>query len=217
MPASPPTRSPRLLTRFGDHFYAVDKPAGWLTHTVGTDAPDLVRWVRSQGGLPRDLRPVHRLDGPTSGVVLCATRAGRAAATAWFGERRVRKTYLALVVGRVRSHGEIERPLRENGTERAAHTRWRLREGLGGFALLEVMPVTGRKHQVRRHLASIGHPIVGDLRHKGKFRPVPAFPGRLWLHASRLRVPFGEEERVIESPLPPELEATLTALRESLR
>ena len=70
------------------------------------------------------------------------------------------------------------------------------------------------KHQVRRHLAGIGHPIVGDTRHnKGRVVRVPAYPDRLWLHAARLEVPFGEG-RVIEAPLPPELEATLTALRE---
>jgi 23S rRNA-/tRNA-specific pseudouridylate synthase len=210
------TAQARLLTRFGDHFYAFFKPAGWLTHGAGTDAPDLVTWILAQSGLPRNLRPVHRLDVDTSGVVLCATHRGRAEACGWFADRKAHKTYLALVAGRARSKGVIRHALREGKGTIPAETRYITAERLGGFTLVEVSPITGRKHQIRRHLASVGLPVVGDTRHRGSFRPVPAFPGRLWLHATVLRVPFGEGDREIRSPVPPELEATLVALRAAL-
>ena len=205
--------TPRLLTRFGDHFFAVDKPSGWLTHPAGTDAPHLLAWLADQGGIPRSVRPVHRLDRETSGVVLCATRAGRAQASAWFAEGAAAKTYLALVPGTPRPTGTIRHALRDGARSVEAETRYRTAERLGGFTLLEVSPVTGRKHQIRRHLRAIGFPVVGDTRHRGQFRPVPAFPGRMFLHASALEVPFDGGVRRIASPLPADLEACLVALR----
>ncbi len=89
-------------------------------------------------------------------------------------------------------------------------TRYALAEALGAFSLLRVRPETGRKHQIRRHLHGIGLPLVGDTRYRGRFRPVPGFPGRLFLHAWRLSLPDG---RSFESPLPPELEACILELR----
>lgn len=205
---------PRILFRDGS-LVAVDKPAGWVVHaTRPEETADLRAWLRTQPELPPGLEPVHRLDRETSGVVLyAADPAKRGELGIAFAEGRVKKTYLVLVIGRAHEKGVIRTPLAPDhpGPPQAALTRYRLQEKLGGFSLLRVMPETGRKHQVRRHLHSIHLPVVGDTRYRGD-RPVrvPAFPGRLWLHAWRLVLP---DERVIEAPLPPELVANLAALR----
>ena len=87
-------------------------------------------------------------------------------------------------------------------------------EWIGAFTLIEARPATGRKHQIRRHLHGLGHPIVGDERYPlPRFRAVPGFPGRLWLHALGVMLP---DETILQDPLPPELEAHL-AFMESVR
>ena len=203
---------PRLLTRFGDVYYAYDKPAGMAVHQNSEDIPDLVTWLKTQRSLPRDLRPAHRLDRPTSGVVLCgAGRKARAQISAWLDEAD--KVYLALVAGAPPADaGSLDSPLSDARRRRPleAVTQYQVKERLGGFTLLELRLVTGRKHQLRRHLADAGMPVVGDERY-GPKRPtrVPGFPGRLWLHAVSLALP----ERVITSPLPTILEQHLDRLR----
>lgn len=200
------TISPRLLTRFGDVFYAFDKPAGMAVHQNAEGIPDLVSWLKKQRSLPRDVKPGHRLDRPTSGVVLCgAGKKARAQIARWL-EHGATKTYLALVAGvPTDDEGLIDAPLFDDRRKRPleAQTRYCVRERLGPVTLLELELITGRKHQIRRHLADAGMPIVGDKRY-GPKRPlrVPAFPGRLWLHAATLRL----EERVITAPLPENLE-----------
>jgi 23S rRNA-/tRNA-specific pseudouridylate synthase len=94
---------------------------------------------------------------------------------------------------------------------REATTRYRTREELTGHALLEVEPVTGRTHQIRVHLAAIGHPVFGDAVY-GKASPVL---GRQFLHAWKLafRMPLSEREMEFESPLPPDLRQALERLR----
>jgi 23S rRNA-/tRNA-specific pseudouridylate synthase len=115
-----------------------------------------------------------------------------------FEGRRVRKSYLAVVLGRVDSPGEISTKLREFGSGRVGvdekggkHclTRFKPKELLRGATLLEVDLVTGRKHQIRAHLYSIGHPILGDPLY-GEPRPVGGAP-RLMLHAWKLAVHEG--------------------------
>ena len=201
--------TPRLLTRFGDVFYAYDKPAGMAVHQNSEDIPDLVSWLSKQRSLPRNLKPGHRLDRPTSGVVLCgAGRAARAQIAAWL--QTADKVYLALVAGAPdEDEGIFDAPLSDARRKRPldAKTQYQVQQRLRGFTLLEVRLITGRKHQLRRHLADAGLPVVGDDRY-GPKRPtrVPGFPGRLWLHAWRLSLP----DRVIEAPLPPVLEEHLS-------
>ena len=188
----------------------LNKASGMSVHNAQPGELDLVGWLRREG---RHERPVHRLDKGTSGLVLCASGEAAAQVGAWFVGGEVRKTYLALVAGRARPKGVVRRALKEGGKRVEAVTRYLRLEQLGGFALLELRPQTGRKHQIRRHLASIGLPLVGDSRY-GPRRPrrVPGFPGRLWLHALRLELP---DRSRFEAPLAPELAAHLELLRQS--
>ena len=206
------TPSPRLLTRFGDVFYAFDKPAGMAVHQNAEDIPDLVSWLKKQRSLPRDLKPGHRLDRPTSGVVLCgAGKKARAQIAAWL-EKDATKTYLALVAG-VPEHNEgvIDKPLYDDRRKRPleAQTYYKVVERFGAVTLLELRLITGRKHQLRRHLVQAEMPIVGDKRY-GPKRPlrVPGFPGRLWLHAHTLTI----GDKVITADLPAALETHREAL-----
>jgi len=214
-PPPPPPLPPTVLAVDGP-LWVLSKPAGVLVHPAAGDDPtlDLLSWARVHAGAPPGLAPIHRLDKDTSGVVLCAADPRVIADLArWFAAGSVTKTYLALVHGRPHARGRIDRPLADarRGRPLPAVTRFTRVGQLGVFALLELTPETGRKHQLRRHLHGLGHAIVGDTRYRPpRFRPIPGFPGRLWLHAARLALPDG---RVFEAPLPPELAAHLVALR----
>ncbi len=206
---------PTVLRREGA-LWVLSKPAGLAAHATGDPSiPDVITWAIEHGGAPRELAPVHRLDRETSGVLLASDDpALRARLGALFAEGRVTKRYRALVHGRANAKGIVRRPLADGrrGRPLDAVTRWRRIATYGRVSLLEVRPETGRKHQIRRHLAGIGHPIVGDARYgPRRFAPVPGFPGRLWLHAIAIELPDG---RVFEAPLAPELEAHLALLEE---
>ncbi len=211
-----PADAPRILSVHGP-VVAVHKPAGMVVHPANASRePDLISWLANEPLAPPGATPVHRLDKDASGLVLCASDpVDRAEISGWFARGELQKIYLALVVGHAHRKGTIRRTLSDGRRRRPlnATTRYRLLEALGGFSLLRVEPETGRKHQIRRHLHGIGLAIVGDEEYRPKrFIPVPAFPGRLWLHAWKLVLPDGTE---LEAPLPPELEANLAALRES--
>jgi 23S rRNA-/tRNA-specific pseudouridylate synthase len=211
-PASP---EPRLITREGD-LWVLDKPSGFAVHAVAGDtAPDLMAWARASVGAPAGLAPIHRLDLDASGLVLCAADSAlRGELGRWFADGEVHKQYRALAWGRVHKKGTIRRPLKDPRRRRflSAVTRYQCLEWLGGFSYLALTPESGRRHQLRRHLQGIGHSLVGDRRYRPKrFRAVPGFPGRLWLHAVELVLPDG---RSYEAPLPAELERHLEVLRE---
>lgn len=208
----------------------VDKPPGLTVHPApghpgGTLVNALLGAVPDLQGISGTLRPgiVHRLDKDTSGLIVVAKndRAMRAL-QAQLKERRVHKTYLALVEGVPEPRqGQIEAPLGRHPKNRKkqavvaggreAITKYRVREVIGSRALLEVEPVTGRTHQIRVHLAAIGHPITGDAVYGRRSNAV----GRQFLHAARLgfTMPSGREVE-FESPLPPDLRAGLEDLRE---
>ena len=194
---------------------AIDKPAGLLVHRSGLDAQEQVfalQLLRDQLGRP--VWPVHRLDKGTSGVLLFALDADTAARVgALFEQGLAHKRYLALARGwPAADEGRIEHPLARDPelpsagqAMLAARTDWHCRARLewplqtdarfptSRFALIEAKPLTGRRHQIRRHLKHIAHPIVGDATHgKGPLnRAVAGFLGlqRLWLHALELRIP----------------------------
>jgi 23S rRNA-/tRNA-specific pseudouridylate synthase len=207
--------APRLISR-SEEIWVLEKPAGLAVHAAaGGHASDLLSWARSELSAPPELAAVSRLDRETSGLVLCAVGDGRGLAGRWLAEGQVKKRYLALVHGRTHRKGVIRRPLPDPRRRRPleAVTRYRMLAWLGPLSYLEVRPETGRRHQIRRHLQGVGHPVVGDARH-GPRRPprrVPGFPGRLWLHCHRLSLPDGRE---LESPLPEDLRVHLELLSE---
>ncbi len=212
-----------------DALLAVDKPAGLPTHaTADPNRPSLVAHVeRSLRELGRSSYVgVHqRLDRDTSGVVLFATdeRANAGLARA-FEERRVEKTYVALVARPPVVPGGplvVRRPVGSRDRRKAstvgdegakpAETEVVVREVLADALLVEARPRTGRRHQVRVHLAHAGMPILGDPLYGDAGGRAP----RLMLHARRLALPhpLTGEPLVIESPLPEDFVSLLARLR----
>lgn len=217
---APAADAPRLLAR-GPGWVALGKPSGMTTHAAAAAdvGRDLLAWAAEHAPAEHgDWAPAHRLDRATSGIVLLASDPGtRAEWARAFAEGRVKKVYRGLVVGRARDKGIIRRPLSDarRGKPLDAVTRYRTEERLGGFSLLRIAPETGRKHQIRRHLADLGFPIVGDDRY-GPRRPtrVPGYSvwgGRLWLHASRLEL---DGHFAVECDLPPSLLLHVALLRD---
>ncbi len=174
---------------------AAAKPAGQAT-IPGRGIPEEPLNRELERRLGRRLYVVHRLDREASGVVVFAkTPEAHRRLCADFESRRARKTYLAAVEGAVADAGAVDKPLRAFGsgrmgvaeTGKPSLTRYRPVERLKGATLLEVDLVTGRRHQIRAHLFSIGHPILGDPLY-GLKRPVAGAP-RLMLHHLALSLP----------------------------
>jgi len=215
----------------------VDKPAGLVVHPApGHATGTLVNALlgrggpEAYGGISGVRRPgiVHRLDRDTSGLLMVARHdAAQASLMAQLKGRRVKKTYLALVQGSVAAAaGRIEAPIGRDPKHRTrmavvpdgrpATTGYRVRERFPGWTLLELDLVTGRTHQIRVHLAAIGHPIAGDpLYGNGTSRKGPDGLDRLFLHSWRLELSSPSTGRLVraEAPLPPELDSILASLR----
>lgn len=221
-----------LTTLYDDaDFVAIDKPAGMVVHAgagihSGTLVNALLHRFEQLSGVGGAMRPgiVHRLDRFTSGVLLVAKNdAAHRALAEQFSERQVTKTYLALVQGEVKTEvGRIERPIARDPAHRtrmtarlaegrAAWSEYKVLRRFPGFTLLEVRIGTGRTHQIRVHLASIKHPVVGDTLYGAAEQPEL---GRYFLHAHRIEFhqPTTGQRIVVESPLAPELEAWLARL-----
>lgn len=206
-----------MLTRRPDAI-VVDKPAGLLVHRTAL-APDRdVLLTRVRDALGQRVWPVHRLDRPTSGTVLFALSAD--AVSAWQEALSSgRKTYYALVRGQAGRHDgtRIDRPLSVDGRLRNAETHIRVLATRADprCSLLEVSPSTGRFHQIRRHLAGIGHPVLGDSSH-GDTRVNRAWRThglhRLALHCAMLALPHPDGPLSVTAPLPPALLGLLDSL-----
>jgi tRNA pseudouridine65 synthase len=210
---------------------AVAKPSGLVVHR-SAQAPDrdtCLRRVRDQLG--RRVHPVHRLDRGTSGVLLFALDPAAARElTATFARRHVRKTYLAVVRGFAPDAGEIDHPLvGADGRPDPALTRFTClgrvelpfavgRYPSARYSLVRAEPLTGREHQVRRHLRHIAHPVVGDVAHgdgrHNRFFRARFGLRRLLLHALRLELPHPDDGRTLALHAPPPAE--LRALFEEL-
>lgn len=215
----------------------IDKPSGLVTHPgPGHTSGTLVNALLARGGVDAygnvagEERPgiVHRLDRDTSGLIVIARNdKAQAALMAQLKARRVKKTYLALVHGSLPAEvGRIEAPIGRDPRQfgrmtviaggKAAVTGYRVRERLAGWTLVEVDLHTGRTHQIRVHLASIGHPVAGDpVYATGTARRGPDGLDRLFLHSWRIEFASPSAESVVraEAPLPAELERVLTGMR----
>ncbi len=225
-----------------DWMMAVNKPAGMAVHAgSGITGATLVDHVRAYLG-PKATRndftasPAHRLDRDTSGVILIAKRRpAMVHFTEVFTEGRAKKRYLSLVKGRMpRDRGMVDLPLSEHQqTARSkqrrgvnmqpAVTQYRVLRQAGECALLECTIETGRTHQIRRHLAAIGHPVVGDRRY-GDFsfnREARERWGlrRLFLHAEEIGFQHPADGRKIRvtAALPRELQDVIQRLAPDAR
>ena len=214
----------------------VDKPAGMVVHagaghSHGTLVNALLHHFGSLSSVNGDLRPgiVHRLDRETSGVLAVArTDQAHQALAKQFHDRQVEKIYLALAHGRLKQQsGRITSSITRDpvrrirmtarlSTGRTALTEYEALEEFEYFSFLRVRIGTGRTHQIRVHLSSVGHPIVGDRLYGAplSIAGVPAL-GRFFLHAHRLSFasPSTGEPITVESPLPSDLSQFLAHLR----
>lgn len=214
-----------------EEIIAVNKPSGWFVHRSLLDpkVTDIVlQHLRDQVG--RYLYPVHRLDRPTSGVLLFAFSAESARfLSEQLMDNRVEKMYLAIVRGYVTDSGEIDYPLTvihdkiadKDKAEKEAQAAFTTYSGLAQvelnlstgkyptsrYSLVALKPLTGRKHQLRRHMNHIAHPIVGDttygdLRHNRLFLREFGVD-RLLLHAHKMTIihPRTKKELTIVAPL----------------
>jgi len=214
----------------------VDKPAGLVVHPSpghwsGTLVNALLARRSSYGSIAGVARPgiVHRLDRDTSGLLIVAKHdAAQSGVMAQLKARRIKKTYLALVLGSVSAAvGRIEAPIGRDPKDRkrmavvaggrAAVTGYRVRERFADWTLLELDLITGRTHQIRVHLAALGHPVAGDpVYGTGTSRRGPDSLDRLFLHAWRLELVGPTSGRLVraEAPLPDPLEGVLDWLRD---
>lgn len=209
----------------------IDKPAGMVVHPApghsrGTLANALIAHVPdiAVGGSHRP-GIVHRLDKDTSGLIVAAkTDRGRTSLVAQWADRSVTKTYLALVSGVIdEDEATIDAPIGRDPKHRQrmavvrsgrpAITHFRVLERFAHATLLEVSIETGRTHQIRVHLAFIGHPVISDPVYGQGSSDSPAL-ARQFLHASELAFDLPGGERVaFAAPLPGDLQATLDLVR----
>lgn len=208
----------------------VNKPAGMSVHpgagrASGTLVNALLHHFETLSAVGGELRPgiVHRLDKDTSGVLVVARNdTAHRRLAAQFAARQVEKVYVALVEGVLkRDEGRIEKPIERDpvrrvrmtartGAGRAAVTEYRVLQRFRKHTYVEVRIGTGRTHQIRVHMASIGHPVAGDRLYGAR----AAACGRFFLHARRIafRHPATGAPVTFEAPLAPELESWLQGL-----
>ena len=222
-----------------EDFLVLNKPAGLSMHPVRKGQKNtLTEWLSTHYpqlvGIGETLeRPgmVHRLDKDTSGIILIAkTQRSFMALKSLFQDRKIQKEYLALVYGTVAvPSGVIDKPLGRvkgsirraipigkrtfGGELRAAETEYVLHTRYPQYDLLSVKPKTGRTHQIRVHLASLGHPIVGDKLYRFKeHRRDPLTPPFHLLHAANLKFELSGKKYRFEALLPTYFQDTLSVL-----
>jgi 23S rRNA pseudouridine1911/1915/1917 synthase len=235
-PAEPAAPRELPLLHKDDAFYAFDKPAGIAMHPTAKFHFSTVTAVLREKFPGEALQITHRLDLETSGVLLVArSREAAVAMKRAFAKRKVEKTYLAVVHGRLEGEGVIDGPLalagglvrvkmavRDGGLP--SLTRWRALTTSGERTLVECFPETGRQHQIRAHLDFIGHAVVGDKLYPDErifadyqdhgwdavAARLPIARQALHAHAVRFPHPTTGEPVAIQSPLPDELRALLS-------
>jgi 23S rRNA pseudouridine1911/1915/1917 synthase len=241
MPEPPPGLEPVPMdfkVLFEDEAMAVvEKPAGLVTHPgAGTVDPTLAsgvlaRWPQVEGvGAENRWGLVHRLDKETSGALLVAKTADAYDwLTAELAARRIGRTYRALCHGLLEfGSGTVDAPIGRDrqfptrfavdATGRPARTHYErlTRWPEAGVTMARVNLETGRTHQIRVHMKSIGHPIVGDKSYGGE-GPELVDPGRVWLHAEQLEfVDLGGDRHQVSAPMPLDLRESLARLGSGL-
>lgn len=202
----------------------VEKPAGLLSHPVTNEKDTLIDLIKTK--YP-EARLVHRLDKDTSGLMVIAKNEKT---YQWlksqFLNRKIHKKYLALVIGNFKEKkGIIAKSISKSrkrggsqtiapiGKMREALTRYEVVKEFPNYSLLEVSPETGRTHQIRVHLASIGHPLAGDEKYKFKRQQKIEGLKRQFLHASYLQFQLSDGKIMeFKSELPEELKNILSKL-----
>ena len=206
-----------------DDLAVVYKPSGMVVHPAagnpdGTLVNALLQRLDHLSGVGGEIRPgiVHRIDKDTSGLLLVAKNDfSHLALSEQIRAHSVQRAYMAIVQGGMRADsGTVDGPIGRHPTDRKkmaivpggreAVTHWRVLEALKGATLLECRLTTGRTHQIRVHMASIGHPLLGDPLYGPKKPPYPVTGGQL-LHAFRLGFmhPRSGEELLFEAPPEP--------------
>ncbi len=236
-----------------DDLAVINKPAGMMVHAGagatedernrGTLVNALMHRFAQLSGVNGDLRPgiVHRLDKETSGLIIVAKNdSAHAKLAAQFSNRLIKKTYLTLVHGWLKQdRGTVNLPIARDRIRRTRMTtrgsagrdaishysvQQRIDSAYGKFTLLEVRIDTGRTHQIRVHLASLGHPVVGDTLYgapaeiRGRNKPTLSLP-RNFLHAAALQLqhPQSQEALLFSRPLPAELRSFLDQIDSQLQ
>lgn len=211
----------------------VNKPCSLVVHPAagnedGTLVNALMYHVRDLSGIGGEMRPgiVHRLDKDTSGLILVAKNdKAHAALSEQFKERSMEKHYRAVAFGSFKEEtGLIDSPIARHPVDRKrmaivqggkpSQTEWKVLEHLKGATYLDVHLLTGRTHQIRVHMHSIGHPLLGDVIYAPNLKHPVHIP-RLMLHAYSLSFthPTTQERMTVCAPLPEVFESTLHKLR----
>jgi len=238
MPTNPIMNENFNIIYKDENLLVVDKPAGIVVFQEGKEKTliDLILEtfpeIKRVGSAPR-YGIVHRLDKDTSGLVLVAkNNTSLEFLQEQFKNRKVEKRYIALVVGVIKENrGTIETLIGRNPSDRRkqkafglnepstgkrrAETHFSVKDRFDGYTLVEVLPKTGRKHQIRAHFAHIGHPLAGDKLYSFKNQPCPKELERHFLHASYLKIllPDGEAKE-FKSELPEDLKTVINNLIE---
>lgn len=206
----------------------INKPAGVPVQVDARSAEHTVLTEIQKAHPAAEL--VHRLDKDTSGLLLVAkNHATHEYLKSLFKERLIKKTYITLISGIVsKDEGIISLAIARSKKDfrkrvatprvvegaRPAETHFKIVQRFKEYTLLEVVPKTGRTHQIRSHLASIGHPVACDKLYGGKKYMCPGELGRQFLHASRLEFTAEDKKRIrLEADLPNDLKKALKLLR----
>lgn len=224
-------RPPPLPVLYRDErLIAVHKPSGLLVHRTGLDGTREVALQRVRDQLGQRIYPVHRLDRAASGVLLFGLGPQAAGVVAErFRDQRMGKLYLAVVRGWPPASGLVARPLapHKGGEPRPARTRFRTLARVqlpipvakwptARYALVALTPLTGRRHQLRRHMAGISHPVVGDTTHgdgrHNRLMRAHFDSHRLLLHAWRISWSESGLRRRVTAPLPADFAGPLLAM-----
>jgi 23S rRNA pseudouridine955/2504/2580 synthase len=219
-PKPPVLRTLQLPIVFEDAaLIVIDKPSGVAVHGGSGVSYGVIESLRAERPQAKVLELAHRIDRDTSGLLIIAKkRSALVELHRMLREGEVEKTYIAVVAGEYRGDNEIRAALHKyvtgSGERRvavkeggmSAATRVKVLKANPDFSLLEVRLLTGRTHQIRVHLAHVGHPVLGDEKYGGEAKKAAR---RLLLHAARLSFqhPVTGERVRLEAPLPPDLKA----------